>query len=293
MEYEIRNEFLKVCVDSRGGELISIRDQKDREYMWQGDEATWPDQGPNLFPYIARLTDGSYVYQGKTYHMDIHGFLMYMDMDLDLSTCRGDKLVMRLESSPETLKKYPFAFSLEMIWELKGTVLEISYRVYNRDDKIMYFGVGGHPGFQVPMEEGTDFEDYYLDFGPEAKPLRVGMSEDCFVTGEDTPFLLRENRYLDLRHDLFDDDAIILREMPRTVTLASKKGTHSIEVSYPDMPYLGIWHWPRTKVPYLCIEPWSSLPSRKGIVEDLGKQENLISLGSGEMYENTWSVKIQ
>lgn len=157
----------------------------------------------------------------------------------------------------------------------------------------MYFGVGGHPGFQVPMEEGTDFEDYYLDFGPEAKPLRVGMSEDCFVTGEDTPFLLRENRYLDLRHDLFDDDAIILREMPRTVTLASKKGTHSIEVSYPDMPYLGIWHWPRTKVPYLCIEPWSSLPSRKGIVEDLEKQENLISLGSGEMYENTWSVKIQ
>lgn len=153
---------------------------------------------------------------------------------------------MRLESSPETLKKYPFAFSLEMIWELKGTVLEISYRVYNRDDKIMYFGVGGHPGFQVPMEEGTDFEDYYLDFGPEAKPLRVGMSEDCFVTGEDTPFFLRENRYLDLRHDLFDDDAIILREMPRTVTLASKKGTHSIEVSYPDMPYLGIWHWPRT-----------------------------------------------
>ena len=40
-------------------------------------------------------------------------------------------------------------------------------------------------------------------------------------------------------------------------------------VTYPNMTYLGIWHMPKTDAPYICIEPWSSLPSRKNVVEDL------------------------
>jgi galactose mutarotase-like enzyme len=35
---------------------------------------------------------------------------------------------------------------------------------------------------------------------------------------------------------------------------------------------------------YLCIEPWSSLPSRKNITEDLEQQDNLLSLSSDEIY---------
>ena len=56
--------------------------------------------------------------------------------------------------------------------------------------------------------------------------------------------------------------------------------------------YLGIWHWPKTEVPYVCIEPWSSLPSGKDIVEDLETQKNLISLEEGRHYENRWSITI-
>ena len=28
----------------------------------------------------------------------------------------------------------------------------------------MYFGLGGHPGFNVPLEAGLSFEDYCLEF---------------------------------------------------------------------------------------------------------------------------------
>jgi hypothetical protein len=49
-------------------------------------------------------------------------------------------------------------------------------------------------------------------------------------------------------------------------------------VEFPQMPYVGFWHWPKAEVPYVCIEPWSSLPSRKDRVEDLEQQENLLSL---------------
>lgn len=291
MEYEIKNEKLAVVISSKGGEFRSVKDSAGREYLWQGDEATWTDRGPNLFPYIARLTDGTYTYEGKEYHMDIHGFLMYSEMEL--VSHEDTKLVLGLHSSSETKKQYPFDFSLEIQWELKGEKVEVTYQVKNQGEKEMYFGIGGHPGFSLPLEEGLCFEDYELDFGKEAAPVRVGMSEDCFVTGEDTAFPLGESGVLKLHHHLFDDDAIILREIPDSVVLKSAKGQASVTVEFPDMKYLGIWHWPKTDVDYVCVEPWTSLPSRKGVMEALEEQENLISLMPGCEYKNIWSIAVK
>lgn len=290
MEYTIQNEKLTVVISSKGGEFQSVKGSDGREYLWQGDEATWTDRGPNLFPYIARLTDGAYTYEGKEYHMDIHGFLMYSEMEL--ISHEESKLVLGLGSSPKTKEQYPFDFSLEITWELKEEKAEVTYKVVNRDEKTMYFGIGGHPGFSLPLEDGLSFEDYEIDFGEKAAPVRVGMSDDCFVTGEDTPFALGESGILKLHHHLFDDDAIILREIPEKVTLRSKKGTRSVTVTFPDMNYLGIWHWPKTEVDYVCIEPWTSLPSRKGVVEALETQKNLISLQPESTYENMWSITV-
>ena len=162
----------------------------------------------------------------------------------------------------------------------------------NADEKTMYFGVGGHPGFNVPFEKGTNFEDYYLEFASEKSVKRVGFSEDCFVTGEMTDFPLEDGVRLPLSHDMFDDDAIVLMNMAPSVTLKSRMSTKKICVTYPNMSYLGIWHMPKTDAPYICIEPWSSLPSRKDVVEDLETQPNLISLESGCEYENEFMIKI-
>ena len=74
MKYEISNEFLKVKADTEGAILWSVTDKDGFEYIWQGDDRYWNEHGANLFPYIARLWEKSYIFQGKTYHMDIHGF---------------------------------------------------------------------------------------------------------------------------------------------------------------------------------------------------------------------------
>lgn len=291
MEFTIKNEFLKAVISSKGGEIRSICDAEGKEYLWQGDEATWTDRAPNLFPYIARLTNGSYTYKGETYHMDIHGFLMYSEMEL---VEQGDDfLVLELKCTEDTRSHYPFEFGFKMRWELKGETLETTYIVDNRDEKTMYFGVGGHPGFNVPMEEGLFFEDYHLDFGEGAYPVKEVFSDDCFVLEKDEEFKLRDNRYLDLSHSLFDNDAIVLREMPRSVTLESPRAKKAITVEFPQMDYLGLWHWPRTEVNYICIEPWSSLPSRKDVVEDLETQKSLLSLEAGGHYENKWTITIK
>lgn len=289
MIYTLENERLKVQVNSRGGELWSVQTKDGHEYLWQGDAAYWQDRALNLFPYIARLTDGKYTLDGKTYEMPIHGFLNASELEAEKQT--ADCLVLKLSDSEETRKMYPFAFVYRLIYELADNTLHVTFAVENRDSSMMYFGVGGHPGFMAPLEEGLSFEDYCLQFDGEKNPVRVGFSEDCFVNGEDAEFAL-DNGKLAFSHKMFDQDAIVLRDMAKAVTLCSEKGTRAVRVSYPQMDYLGIWHMPFTDAPYVCIEPWSSLPSRKGVIEDLAKQPDLVHLPAGETYENRWSIEI-
>ncbi len=291
MNYKISNSKLSVEISSKGGELRSIQDAEGKEYLWQGDADSWTDRGPNLFPYIGRMTDGQYRYQGKTYHMDIHGFLPHMEMNLVEK--KEDELVLGLQNTPETELCYPFLFELDICWKLIEDTLQITYYVRNKDIKTMYFGIGGHPGFCVPIADGLAFEDYRIDFGENAQLSQVVLSDDCFVTENTVPVPLVDDRYLSLQHGLFDRDAIVLDKMPKSLVIESKKDCRKIRVVYEDMKYLGIWHWPKIEVNYVCIEPWSSLPSRKGITEDLETQPNLLRLESGCEYQNTWSITIE
>ncbi len=295
MEYTIRSEKMSVTVQTLGGSLRSIRDREGTEYLWQGDPAYWKDQAPNLFPYIARMTEGKYTLGGREYHMDIHGFVK--DSELAAAECGGDGLLLRLKDNEETLARYPYHFTYEIEYRLNGNCLEVVYRVVNEDEKTMYFGIGGHPGFNVPLEDGLQFEDYELTFAgagglsSEGDTRRVVFSPACFVTGTE-PFALGDGGTLPLRHDLFDDDAIVLTGVPAQVCLHAKNGRKAVRVSYPQMRYLGIWHKPHSDAPYVCIEPWSSLPSRDGIVEDLAKQPGLIALEAGKTYENRWKIEL-
>lgn len=287
----ISNKDLTVQINTFGAGLWSIRENNEgTEYLWQGDKRYWEDKAPNLFPYIARMTNRHYRLNGQEYEMDIHGFAK--DSVFQVVKQEADSVTLRLQDCEETRAQYPYYFALEIDYQLKENQLAVSFRVENKDDKTMYFGIGGHPGFFVPLEEGLAFEDYYLEFGKECQPERVSFSADCFVQGEPVPFPLEKNKILPLHHDMFDDDAIILTGMDRQVTLKSDRGRKGVRVSLPDMPYLGFWHRPHTDAPYICIEPWSSLPSRKGIVEDLATQPGLIALEAGAFYRNCWSIEI-
>ena len=56
------------------------------------------------------------------------------------------------------------------------------------------------------------------------------------------------------------------------------------------MPYLGVWHIPCTDAPYVCIEPWCSLPSASGTVTVLEEKPDLLTLAPQEIYRNHWSI---
>lgn len=143
------------------------------------------------------------------------------------------------------------------------------------------------------MTKGEAFEDYELEFSVSCCPDRVGFSPAVYMNGHDAIYPIREERFIDLRHDLFDEDAIILKNMAREVTLRSRISGRGITLTYPDLPYLGIWHWPKTDAPYVCIEPWSSLPARQGVVEELSCKSDMLQLPKSRIYETLWSIAVR
>ena len=286
----LKNADLSLTVDTLGAQMMDLRTADGTPYLWQGDPRYWADRAPTLFPFIARLTGGTYRYLGKTYAMGIHGFAAASPFTV--VSQQEDQVRLELRDNPETLAQYPFAFTLSITYRLEGASAVICYCLVNRSSRTMPFAIGGHPGFRVPLEPGEDFEDYYLEFSQPCQPDRVGFTPEIFLSGMDLPYPLRDNRWLDLRHSLFDEDAIILKNMARQITLRSRKSRRTVTVTYPDMPYLGLWHMPRTDAPYLCIEPWSSLPSRQDIVEEISCKSDMLQLPPDGQWHSDWSISL-
>ena len=290
MLHTIQNSAMSVTVDELGAQLMRITAADGTEYLWNGDPAYWTGRAPNLFPYVGRLTNDRYAYGGKEYEMTRHGFAKRTAFS-PADQGRAN-LTLRMTDTPESRESYPFSFRFDVSYVLEGDTLAVVYAVENRGHETMYFGIGGHPGFRVPLEEGKRFEDYRLTFARPSRPCRVLLSDSYMLSGHDALYPLEDGATLPLRHGLFDGDAIILKNFERTMTLSAGEGTRGLTLSCPQMRYLGIWHQPKTDAPYVCLEPWASLPSRQDVVEDLTQQNDLISLEPGQHYENRWTITI-
>ena len=239
MIVKIESEELMVEVSDLGAELQSVRSKDGREYLWQGDSPDWPHRAPNLFPIIGRLHDQSYIFQGEKYRIAMHGFVW--TCQLELIGQGKNWCSFWLGASEETRKSYPFDFVYEITYRVEKDTLRIQFQETNRDCKTMYFAVGGHPSFRVPMEDGLVFEDYYLDFEGPVKARKMEILANRMYSGRDLEFPLEDSRRLPLNYHLFDENALVLRDVGHEVTLRSDCGEHGLRLSFPDMRYLGVW----------------------------------------------------
>ncbi len=286
--YKIQNDILYAEISSRGAELLSLK-CGETEIIWQGDEKYWKDRSPNLFPYVGRLWQKTYIYDGRQYPLDIHGFVKNSVLEPESVTEAAASFA--LKSSDETLKIYPFDFVYKVTFEIKNDALYVTYGVENTGEKTMYFGLGGHPGINLPLDNGHVFEDYALYFCKDAAPEKAVFSEDCFFLDAYEPFALREDQRLDMEHNLFDNDAIILKNHGDRVILKPRRGGRGVTVGLRDFTYLGLWHRPKTDALYVCIEPWTSLPSKRGVITDIAEQSDLIKLEKTEKYTACYYIR--
>ncbi len=290
MDYVISNDKISVTVSSRGGEVMSIKGADGTEYVWQGNPEFWARRTPQLYPFVGRLFGGKYIMDGETRSLDIHGF--FRDSEMMFAGKDESRIKFALATNETNEELYPRQWIVYLTYSLFEATLDISFEVQNKDSRAMYFGYGGHPGFNVPLTAGLSFEDYYLEFDEECKPNSVNLSDTCYVVDGVTPFELAQGRKIPLAHSLFDRDAIVLQDMCRTVAIKSDKDKHFVSVSYPQMPYLGLWHKPLSQAPYVCIEPWVSLPGRQDMTETFETKSDLVKLEAGGTYKNNWSITV-
>lgn len=291
MYYEIENSELKAGVETAGAQLKTIRSKKtDTEYLWQGDEDFWKGRAYNLFPIIGRAYKNKYDFGGKTYETRPHGIAR--DGEFILEDRTATKLVFSLTYSEESLKIYPCKFIFYVIYELFGANLRVTYRVKNVDTKEIAFCIGGHPGFNVPFHPSGDFEDYFLEFPEKTAISQCLLAPSKLISGERVPYALHANNRLPLTHDLFKNDAMIFAGTCRAVSLKRKRSKRFLTLRYPDFRYLGVWQTPDQPAPFVCLEPWTSLPATDGKRYDLLTKEDAQHLALGKEYAAEWTLEL-
>ena len=290
MLYFLENEYFKVGIESMGAELQHlIKKDEDLELIWTGDPAIWSSHAPNLFPIVGELPSQQYTYEGQTYSMGRHGFARKKEFELVEE--HKKKLVFELKDDEETLDQYPFEFRLLIAYKLEGNKLEVTYQVLNEDKKAMWFSIGGHPGFNVPLYPNEQYSDYYLEFEKQETLRRYLIDSNGLQTGDSE--LIAENvQVLPLTHRYFDKDAIILKGLEsKRLVLGSHTGPRKIEIDFEGFPYLGIWAKPGPS-PYVCIEPWCGIASSNSGSDKLEDKEGINELRPKQVFERTYSITI-
>lgn len=258
MTVTLKNELLTVEIEDTGAQLACIRDKNGTNYLWPGNPKVWPRRAPLLFPFVGRLREGRYVLEGQTYTASIHGFCR--DALFSASQKGPSEASFRLEDSPETREAYPFAFALTVTYRLEGNRLTKSHRVENRDVRRMYYELGGHDGYRVPLSPGEALEEYAVRLPGLAEICPYGMDEAGILTPKGRVFPL-ENGRISLTPAVYGLDTVILDRLPcRRAVLADGRDRPRITVEFEDYPCLGIWRADKPGADYICIEPWTSLP---------------------------------
>lgn len=289
MMLQLENKYLSISISTKGAELQSIYHKELKlEYLWNADPTFWAKKSPVLFPIVGGLKNNTYQYNGTSYHMNRHGFAR--DMEFKIVAQSIDHISLQLKSNEATLKQYPFLFSFTISYSLEKNCLSCSYQISNIDIKPMFFSVGAHPAFKVPLVAETTFEDYYLLFEKNETAGQWPLTPDGLIKSSPIPFFHSNNR-INLSKSLFYGDAIVLKELQsNSISLITDKNKHGLTFNYHHFPFMGIWS--AKNADFVCIEPWCGLADNENTTGDLKIKEGINLLVPGELMTRTWSVEL-
>jgi galactose mutarotase-like enzyme len=288
--YHLYNDHLSIAVREQGAELTSIYHRATGiEHIWQADPAIWAWHAPVLFPVVGRCMDDMLRIGDKTYRMEKHGFARRATFTCIDQTAHS--LTMQMTSSIETRAVYPYDFVFRIRYELDGLCQRQFFEVENTGIDTMYFALGGHPAFSAPFYAGERYEDYAIEFGADTQLDRYHIDAAGFFDGR-TSAVLHDSHSLCLAPDMFDDDALIFKNLnSHQVKLCSSLHNHSLSVDFEGFSYLGLWAKPQAG--YVCIEPWQGCAETAGERVDISAKEGIVALASGAQKNYRLAITIQ
>lgn len=287
-QYSLSNNQLELKVKSFGAELCSVRSKEDQlEYIWQANGSVWARHAPNLFPIVGKLRNGEFSYKGSQHALPQHGFAR--DMEFICIEETADSLTFELTANDDTLRFFPFHFSLQVSYVLLNDTVKISYTVFNPDHKDLYMSLGAHPAFNCPLQEHEAFGDYELHFNGmnllTVNKLREGLIAD------ETKVLHLSDHTLHLNAALFEKDALVLKDAQiREVRLSSTQSGRGVEMTCEGWPYFGIWTKPGT-AQFLCLEPWHGIADSVHASGILDEKEGMIKIPSEQYFHAGYAIK--
>lgn len=290
-EQILENEFLSVRIAAAGAELQSLfHKQTLTEYLWQGDAHFWAKRSPVLFPIVGGLQNNLYTHNGKEYPLMRHGFAR--DLSFVPEVQNPHECWYVLADSPASRAIYPFAFTLMVGYRLENNAVVVQYKVQNGSNETMYFSLGAHPAFSVPLAAGTSFADYYIEFPEDDKLQRYLLNNEGLLSGVAIEVPLQAHR-LALSEALFAKDALVLKQRhSSTIRIGSKWNDRfvALEASQAQWPFYGIWSKPGA--PFVCLEPWCGIASTAGAGTEVSSKEGIMALAPGEWWQNEFTVRV-
>lgn len=266
-----------------GAELTSLRDDSQREYIWQADPEYWAKHSPVLFPIVGTLKNNTYLFNGKSYNLPRHGFAREKEFTVKAQT--DTSIVFSLLADEKSLEAYPFRFELEITYALEEKTLRIDYRISNLSEGTMPFSIGAHPAFAL----SGDFSNYSLKFSQPESPAYSLLDGNGLVS-KDKNLLPIENGILSLNYGLFENDALIFKTLESRSLEILENDIPILEIGFEKFPHLGLWTM--QNAPFLCIEPWQGYADVSDHNGNISDKEGIINLPEGKDYNLGFSIKI-
>ena len=255
MIYTIKNDKLTAMVSSKGAELISAKGTDGKEYIWQAAKRYWGRHAPILFPVCGRLLDSEYTLGGKRYEMGSHGFAR--DKEFSVLEKTESQIVLVLRQDEQTAAVYPFDFTLTVKYSLKGSAVEMAIDVKNDSDRIMPYMLGWHPGFNI---DGL-IDNYSIKVENGDTVKRNYMKPSLFVEPEAVDYPLASGGFKLTEKEIYGEDTLIFGNIGGNSELIRDERTVLRIKQSQNLPYYAIWKAPHSKAEYICLEPWSDIPS--------------------------------
>lgn len=278
----IKNSILTAEIKHFGAELISLKTNLNKEYIWEGNPEFWGKHSPVLFPIVGTLKNNSFHHNEIEYHLSRHGFAR--DMEFELIDATENSATFSLQSSAETVKVYPFEFELQIIYTLRENNLSIIYKVINKGKTAMPFSIGAHPAFALPNQ----FKNYVIAFEKD-ESLEYYLLENDLISNK-TKKLKVHDKKIPLNYKLFEDDALIFKTIKSKSLTILENENPILRVHFEDFPSLGIWT--KKNAPFICIEPWFGYADTTENSGNLFEKEGIQILESNTTFHSKFSIEI-
>lgn len=283
----LKNDFLTIKVNSFGAELTELIDNHQISRLHDGNPKYWGRRSPILFPIISRFVDQKYTYKGKEYKIGTHGFAREKEFVEYESTPYS--ITYLLKDDETTYLSYPFHFEFYVTYTLHNNTLKVTYTIKNVGENKMYFMVGGHPGFKVPLFENEQYEDYYLEF-EKAETVEKTKLNGCYLSAETEPFLNKQ-KIIPLHYKMFNPDAYVMEGLKSNfIELKSKTNTKVVRFYFQEFKKLAIWSTLNVDSPFVCFEPWNGISKR---YVDPIEEKGILELEAKDTFKCSYVIEIE